>query len=164
MVALFADYVWLRLTAFFQHRARALQAEALEQLGYQAESGPWRNFYLSGAKELRDGVMDLPAPQSVTPGTVMAIPLDMFFDLLAVRLIGPKAEGKIITLNAVFTDIDEQYLLMVKNGVLNYTRGKHADQADATLATTRAALDQIALSEASLADKLASGEATIEGR
>ena len=44
--------------------ARDLQADALEQLGYQAESGPWRNFYLSAAKELRDGVIDLGAPKT----------------------------------------------------------------------------------------------------
>jgi alkyl sulfatase BDS1-like metallo-beta-lactamase superfamily hydrolase len=107
--------------------ARALQADALEQLGYQAESGPWRNFYLSGAKELRDGVMDLPAPQSGTKDVIRTTPLDMFFDLLAVRLIGPKAESKVITLNTVFTDINEQYLLTVENGVLDYTKGKQAD-------------------------------------
>lgn len=143
--------------------ARALQADALEQLGYQAESGPWRNFYLSAAKELRDGVLDLPAPKSVSPDTVRATPLDMFFDLLAVRLIGPKAAGKTIVLNAVFSDIDERYLLTVENGVLNYARGKQAGTADATLTTTRAALDEIVLGEATMADKLAAGEATIDG-
>ena len=142
--------------------ARALLADALEQLGYQAESGPWRNFYLSGAKELRDGVMVLLAPQSAMD-TIRATPLDMFFDLLAVRLIGPKAEGKVMTFNTNFTDINEQYLLSVENGVLNYTKGKQVDKADATLITTRATLDQIALGEARLVDKLATGEAKIEG-
>ncbi|MGB9371519.1 MAG: alkyl sulfatase dimerization domain-containing protein [Halobacteriota archaeon] len=143
--------------------ARALQADALEQLGYQAESGPWRNFYLSGAKELREGVMGLSAPKAVAIDVIRATPLDMFFDLLAVRLIGPKAKGKIMTLNVNFRDIDEQYVLMVENGVLNYAHGKQADQADATLITTRAALDQVVMGEASLADKLATGEANIEG-
>lgn len=38
-------------------QARNLEADALEQLGYQAESGPWRNFYLTGAQELRNGVV-----------------------------------------------------------------------------------------------------------
>jgi len=142
--------------------ARALLADALEQLGYQAESGPWRNFYLSGAKELRDGVMVLLAPQSAMD-TIRATPLDMFFDLLAVRLIGPKAEGKVMTFNTNFTDINEQYVLSVENGVLNYTKGKQVDKADATLITTRATLDQIALGEARLVDKLATGEAKIEG-
>ncbi len=78
-----------------------LQADALEQLGYQAESGPWRNFYLSAAKELRDGVIDLDTPQ-LGSDVIKATPLDMFFDLLAVRLIGPKAAGKKIVLNADF--------------------------------------------------------------
>ena len=143
--------------------ARELQADALEQLGYQAESGPWRNFYLSAAKELRDGVLDLPAPKTVSPDTVRATPLDMFFDLLAVRLIGPQAAGKTIVLNAIFTDSDEKYMLTVENGVLNYARDKQAEGADATLTTTRAALDEIVLGEATMADKLAAGEAVIEG-
>jgi alkyl sulfatase BDS1-like metallo-beta-lactamase superfamily hydrolase len=143
--------------------ARALQADALEQLGYQAESGPWRNFYLSAAKELRDGVLDLAAPKSVTPDTIRATPLDMFFDLLAVRLIGPKAVGKVITLNANFVDINEQYLLIVENGVLNYTKGKQSAQADATLTITRATLDLVLLGETTLADRLATGEVKIEG-
>ena len=49
--------------------ARDLQADALEQLGYQAEAGPWRNFYLTGAKELRDGVAKLPTPNTASPDT-----------------------------------------------------------------------------------------------
>ena len=142
--------------------ALELQADALEQLGYQAESGPWRNFYLSAAKELRDGVMDLPTPQLGTD-VIKATPLDMFFDLLAVRLIGPKAAGKKIVLNAIFPDIDEQYLLVVENGVLNYALGKQDPEADATLTLSRTALDEVILGEAKLADKLASGEAQISG-
>ncbi|MFN8472075.1 MAG: alkyl sulfatase dimerization domain-containing protein [Anaerolineae bacterium] len=143
--------------------ARELQADALEQLGYQSESGPWRNFYLSGAKELRDGVLEAAAPKSVTPDTVRATPLDMFFDLLAVRLIGPKAAGRVITLNARFTDIGEEYMLRVENGVLNYARGKQASDADATLITTREALDKVVLGEATAAEMLTASEARIEG-
>ncbi|MCL4262941.1 MAG: MBL fold metallo-hydrolase [Anaerolineae bacterium] len=143
--------------------ARDLQADALEQLGYQAESGPWRNFYLSAAKELRDGVLDLSAPKTASPDVIKAMSLDMFFDLLAVRLIGPKAAGKKLVFNASFTDTGEQYLLVVENCVLNYAKGKQSDQADATLTMTRAALDEIALGEATLADKAAAGEAHVEG-
>ena len=143
--------------------ARDLQADALEQLGYQAESGPWRNFYLSAAKELRDGVIDIATPKSTNPDIVRATPLDMFFDLLAVRLIGEKAEDTVITLNAHFTDIDEQYVLRIEHGVLNYARGRQADDADATLTTTRVVLDEVVLGEATMADKLATGQARIDG-
>lgn len=143
--------------------ARDLQADALEQLGYQAESGPWRNFYLSATKELRDGVMDIATPKSTNPDIVRATPLDMFFDLLAVRLIGEKAEDTVITLNAHFTDIDEQYVLRIEHGVLNYAKGRQADDADATLTTTRVVLDAVVLGEATMADKLATGQARIDG-
>jgi alkyl sulfatase BDS1-like metallo-beta-lactamase superfamily hydrolase len=143
--------------------ARDLQADTLEQLGYQAESGPWRNFYLSAAKELRDGVMDLGAPKTASPDVIKAMSLDMFFDLLAVRLIGPNAAGKKLVFNASFTDTGEQYLLVVENCVLNYTKGKQADEADAALIMTRAALNEIVLGEATLAEKTAVGEARIEG-
>ncbi len=143
--------------------ARDLQADALEQLGYQAESGIWRNFYLSGAKELRDGVLDLGAPKTASPDVIKAMSLDMFFDLLAVRLIGPKAAGKSLVFNANFTDIGEQYLLVVENCVLNYAKGKQSEQADATLTMTRAALNEIVLGEATLAEKTAAGEARIAG-
>ncbi len=140
-----------------------LQADTLEQLGYQAESGPWRNFYLSAAKELRDGVLDLGAPKTASPDVIKAMSLEMFFDLLAVRLIGPNAVGKKLVFNANFTDTDEQYLLVVENCVLNYAKGKQTAQADATLTMTRAALNEIVLGEATLAEKTAVGEARIEG-
>src|SRR3546814_12072945 len=68
-------------------------ADALEQLGYQAESGPWRNFYLTGAKELRDGVAQLPTPNTASPDIVRSMTPELFFDFLAVRLNGPAAAG-----------------------------------------------------------------------
>ena len=74
--------------------ARELQADALEQLGYQAESGPWRNFYLTGAQELRNGVARGPAARTTTPDIVRVMTPDMFFDYMAIRLNGPKAAGR----------------------------------------------------------------------
>ncbi len=53
--------------------ARNPEADALEQLGYQAESGPWRNFYLTGAQELRNGVVKGPTPNTASPDTVRAM-------------------------------------------------------------------------------------------
>ena len=142
--------------------ARELQANALEQLGYQAESGPWRNFYLSGAKELRDGVMVMPVTATAPPDVIRATPAEMFFDLLGIRMNGPKAEGKHIAININFTDTEELFLLVVENSVLNYSAGKQSDSADTTLTMTRAALNDIFLG-ATFADKLATGEAQLDG-
>jgi alkyl sulfatase BDS1-like metallo-beta-lactamase superfamily hydrolase len=144
--------------------ARHLQADVLEQLGYQAESGPWRNFYLSAAKELRDGVQDLAAPKGVSTDAVRATPLEMFFDQVAVRLNGPKAADKSIVLNLDVTDIGAQYVLTVEHGVLNYAKGRQATNADVTVTITRSALNSLVVGEATIPQKLAAGEVKIEGR
>ena len=53
--------------------ARLLQADTLEQLGYQTEASTWRGIYLTGAKELRDGVMSFPTAVSASADAVRAI-------------------------------------------------------------------------------------------
>jgi alkyl sulfatase BDS1-like metallo-beta-lactamase superfamily hydrolase len=143
--------------------AKNLQADALEQLGYQAESGPWRNFYLTGAKELRAGVAKLPTPDTASPDTVRAMSLDLFFDYLAMRLNGPKADGKRIVLNFDFTDVKEKYALEMVNGVLNHTPGRSAQNADATVTLARETLNQIVLKQATLKNAIASGGVKIAG-
>jgi alkyl sulfatase BDS1-like metallo-beta-lactamase superfamily hydrolase len=142
--------------------ARNLQADAFEQLGYQAESGPWRNFYLCGAKELRDGISKAAAPNTDSPDMVRAMELNQLFDFLAIKLNGPNASGKTITLNFTFTDTDEDYTLTLKNSVLNY-RKKLADDPDATYTLTRADLNDIVLKQAKGADLVKAGKIKIEG-
>jgi alkyl sulfatase BDS1-like metallo-beta-lactamase superfamily hydrolase len=143
--------------------AKNLQADALEQMGYQAESGPWRNFYLTGAQELRKGVEKLPAANTASPDTVRAMSLDLFFDFLAMRLNGPKAAGKRIALNFDFTDVKEKYVLEMVNGVLNHTPGRQAEKADATMTLTRETLNQIVLREKKLADAIKAGDVKVAG-
>jgi alkyl sulfatase BDS1-like metallo-beta-lactamase superfamily hydrolase len=143
--------------------AKDLQADALEQLGYQAESGPWRNFYLTGAQELRNGVAKLPTPNTASPDTVRAMDLDLFFDFLAMRLNGPKAEGKKITLNFDFTDLKQKYALEMVHGVLNHTEGVQAKDADATVTLTRDTLNKIVLKETTLKDAIAKGDIKVSG-
>jgi alkyl sulfatase BDS1-like metallo-beta-lactamase superfamily hydrolase len=87
--------------------ARRLGAAALEQLGYAAESATWRNAYLLGALELRQGRPDTAARAPVSPDLVRAMSLDLFFDYLAVRLNGEKAEGHRFVLNWIFPDRDD---------------------------------------------------------
>jgi alkyl sulfatase BDS1-like metallo-beta-lactamase superfamily hydrolase len=143
--------------------ARELQADALEQLGYQAESGPWRNFYLSGAKELREGVKNLPTPDTSSPDTIRAMGLDLFFDYLAMRLNGPRAAGRTITLNFQFPDTGEKYCLEMANGVLNHTEGMQKEDADATISLSREKLNAIILKETTLPQAITDGQVKIEG-
>jgi len=144
--------------------ARELNADALEQLGYQSESGPWRNFYLTGAKELRDGVMELPAPNTSSPDTVSSMSLEMFFDYLGVRLNGEKAAGKQIILNLDFPDTKQKYTLSVENGAVSYSANRHAAKADANVTIPRTILNGIVLGETTLADQVKADNVTIEGK
>lgn len=73
---------------------RDLLADTLEQLGYQAESGVWRNFYLTGAKELRDGVVKVEAPKGGSlPDLVRAMTLDLLYDYLGSASTVPMRPG-----------------------------------------------------------------------
>lgn len=113
--------------------ARQLQASALEQLGYQAESGQWRNFYLTGASELRNGVNAAATPRTLSPDMISALSLENLFDYLAVRLNGPAAAGKHTVINFEFTDSGDRFVVTLVNGVLRYTPGKIAADADTSV-------------------------------
>jgi len=139
-----------------------LLADTYEQLGYQAESGPWRGVYLQGAYELRNGVPNAGGLVTASPDTIRAMPPEMLFDYLAVRLNGPKAAGKKIALNIDFTDLKRQYGLMVENAVLNY--GKPLAQPDAKLTMSKSTLDAIQLKEITLEQAITKGDLKIEGK
>ncbi len=143
--------------------ARNLEADALEQLGYQAESGPWRNFYLSGAKELREGVVKAGSPTTSSPDTIRAMDPDLLFDYMGVRLNADKAKGKEINLNIVLTDTNQKYNLELKNSTLSHIADVQADHADATLTLTRQSLDKVLLKEITLQQEIDDGEVKIEG-
>ena len=86
---------------------KELLADAYEQMGYQAESGPWRSVYLQGAYELRNGVPSAGGINTASPDVIKAMTPELLFDYLAVRLNGPKAAGKKIGLNVNFTDLNK---------------------------------------------------------
>jgi alkyl sulfatase BDS1-like metallo-beta-lactamase superfamily hydrolase len=143
--------------------ARNLMADASEQLGYQSEAGTWRGWYLSAAKDLREGVKPLPVLGFASPETVAAMPLELFFDYLSIRLNGPKAEDKLIRLNMSLPDTKDNYLLVVQYGVLQYHKGRMAEDADATLVIDRSTLNQVIERKLKLEQGVASGKVKISG-
>ena len=142
--------------------ARNLQADALEQLGYQAEAATWRNNYLTAAYELRNGV-HTPPLSPVSPDVVTAMTIPMFFDFMGVRLNGPKADGKTIVLNWDFTDVGEKYILNLENSALTYLSNKQEPDADATITLTRTVFDAITLEKATFEKEIADGNIKIQG-
>lgn len=143
--------------------ARHLEADALEQLGYQAESGPWRNFYLTGAQELRNGVQKLPTPNTASPDTVKAMSPEMFFDYLGVHIDGEKAANAKAVFNIDLGSDGGKYKLELENGVLNHTAGAEAKDADATITLNRETLNKIILKEETLKQAVDKGEVKVTG-
>jgi alkyl sulfatase BDS1-like metallo-beta-lactamase superfamily hydrolase len=141
---------------------KLLLADTLEQLGYQAESGPWRSVYLQGAYELRNGVPNAGGTNTASPDTIRAMPPSMLFDYLAVRLNPEKAAGKKMTINIDFTDINEKHSLNIENAVLNHTT-RYADKPDTTVTLTKKVLDDIQLGQTTLEQEIASGQVKITG-
>ena len=144
-------------------QARSLQADALEQLGYQSESAVFRNFYLFGAKELREGVRRPYARAVIPPDVFQALAPAMIFDSMAIRLNPQKAAGKSIVINWRFTDTDERYVLSLENSVLNNSAGRQAKKADCSVKLTRDLFNKVISGQASFAARVASGQITYEG-
>ena len=115
---------------------RALLADTLEQLGYQSESAPWRNFYLCGALELRQGLPETKAFQA-SGGIAAGMPIENFFQTLAVRLLPTAADGLAVSILLNLTDMDANYLVTIKNSVFNYFKNKDT-AADTTLTISSA--------------------------
>ena len=166
------DYRWavqvLHLLVFADpenQAARLLQADAYEQMGYQAEGPQWRGVFLSAAKELRAGVQ--PAPFSTaSPDTILAMPVGILFDFAAVHLDGPRAAEADVRIDFVFSDAaDEQdrlWRMWVARGVLNARRGSSPD-VQLTVTGAKPALIAALLQPAE-ADKLAaSGQIMLAG-
>ncbi|MNY86418.1 Metallo-beta-lactamase superfamily protein [compost metagenome] len=142
--------------------ARSLQADALEQLGYQSEAGTWRNAYLVGAKELRDGVLK---PSGSTQGldVVRGMSQELLFDFIALRLNHEKLDGIKADINMVFTDLKETWALELSNSVLNNTKGRVLKSPDVTLTLTRPVFLSMLMQGKKLPDLVQAGLAKVEG-
>jgi alkyl sulfatase BDS1-like metallo-beta-lactamase superfamily hydrolase len=144
--------------------AAMLAAAALEQMGYQAESATWRNAYLQGALELRHGPPQLPGTSTASADLVRALPLDLWFDTLAMRLDGRRAAGLRLRIGWHFSDTGERVLLNLENCALTHRLGVHDDGADAQISLTRATLDEITLQRSSFPAEVQAGRVKVEGR
>jgi alkyl sulfatase BDS1-like metallo-beta-lactamase superfamily hydrolase len=143
-------------------KAANLLADIYTQLGYMAESGSWRDFYLTGASELRNGILDLPTPNTSSVDMVKALPLDLFFDLMAVRLNGPKAAKKDRKLNFVISDTDEKAILIISNGTLHHRMGQ-SDEDAPTFNISSDGLVALNSKQKTSGELLKDGSAKIEG-
>ncbi|WP_152228115.1 alkyl sulfatase dimerization domain-containing protein [Pseudomonas sp. SCB32] len=142
--------------------AKALQAEALEQLGYQSENALWRNIYLTGAMELRGGVPVYDAG-ATKADVVKSMDPSQFFDFLAIRLDSDKAQGHDMVMNWEFTDIGKDYAVTLRNGVLTHRNDEKSANANVTIRLAKATLDQISLRKLDFPTAIKQGDIKLEG-
>src|SRR6478609_8405194 len=143
--------------------ARAMLADTFEQLGYASESSTWRNAYLFGAQELRQGMPKAPPRSTMPRETLAALRTEQLWDVLGVRLNGPKAEGKRIVLNWSFTDTGETFVLNLENCALTYAAGAQAADADAGFTLARGVLDEVIAKLTTFPDAVSSGKIKVVG-
>ena len=143
-------------------QAKALEADMLEQMGYQSENATWRNIFLAGAQELRHGVADV-AGKPPSPSMIAAMTTDMIFDSLAARLMGPLVGPSAIAMNWVFTDTDENYAVTISNGAMSNVPDKRDPLADVTLSLRRDTLNRLMAGELSLRQVLDDQLITVTG-
>ncbi len=143
--------------------ARELQADALEQLGYQSENATWRNAYLTGAQELRNGVAAAASKGGSADDLVRALTPTLFFDYLGVRVDAAKAAAQDLTINWHFTDLNQDYALTLRNGVLTHRDLTRHGQADVEVSMSKATLDRIALKQTGFLKEATVGDIDISG-
>jgi alkyl sulfatase BDS1-like metallo-beta-lactamase superfamily hydrolase len=143
--------------------ARALAADAFEQLGYLAESATWRNAYLLGAQELRQGVLPARPRQALDAEMIAALPAGLVFDYLGTTLNGPRAEQARMVLNWRFTDSGESLASTLDHAALTHVPGKIATAADAAVTTTRRVFNAIVLRQTTFADAERRGDLSFTG-
>ena len=143
--------------------ARALLADAYEQMGYQAESAGWRNTYLTGAQELRNGQLSPGAPKTASADVISEMDVPMLLDYIAVQVDSIKAQHTPFTMNVVMKDSKEIYFVEMSNGNLNNIKVDKQRKADATITLDEEGFDKILLGKAKLVDLIESGQATSVG-
>ena len=148
-------------------RARNLQADALEQLGYQAESSTFRNSYLMGAQELRDGPPQSAEARVRARSLIKAMSIDQVFDTLGLRTISENIGGLSLCVNWLFTDMagtpDEKWILGLSNRTIYATQGRHDASSVATVQISRDLFLEVIAQTTTFVDELQKGTVTIEG-
>ena len=143
--------------------ALQMQAYAYRQLGYQAESGPWRDIYLSGALELQSESREQFHDPGLARAFVQQVPLMQFMKALSVRLDAEKAEAELLVINVLFTDQQQNFVLTVRNSVLHYQQLPAANNADASIALTKNLFVDLLLGQVGIQQLLTTDELQVDG-
>ncbi|MFC3680441.1 alkyl/aryl-sulfatase [Bacterioplanoides pacificum] len=144
------------------HSGRQLLARSYRQLGFQSESGPWRDVYLSAAQELLQGVSDNAIDISKMKDVLMQSPVSNFFDSMSVRLKAEQAD-EFQSLVIHFTDLNESHYLWIENAVLHHRPVRASDNSELRLNVSHELFVDMLLGSAGLKQTLLSDELSVDG-
>ena len=142
--------------------ARALQADAFEKIAFGAENGTWRNVFLVGAKELRDGEPATAANRGA-PDLLGALTVEQMLSSIAIRIDGPQAWDLHVVLSFVITDLDETYVFELRNGVANHRRTTAPAEGSTTLALARRSLIELFTGRLDFGEAVGDGRIVLDG-
>jgi alkyl sulfatase BDS1-like metallo-beta-lactamase superfamily hydrolase len=142
-------------------RARDMLAASFEQMAWATETAPWRNIYLSGARELRG--LAASGSGANTSEIAMSTPLADLLDLMAVRLSPEKAAGADLSIGIVLPDSGERRLVTVKNRVLVHQPWTEGAAPAVTLTSPRRVFLGLVGGQVKAADAVQKGLLRIEG-
>ena len=143
--------------------ARNMLAEAYRQMAYQAESGPWRDIYLTGAKELSEGIINQASAVFSAKEFFLQVPLIEFMKALSVTLDAEKAEGQRLKINVSFRELDQNFVLSIRNSVMYYRELPADEGADASITIGRELFFQIMMKQVGIVDLVGSEDLQVEG-
>ncbi len=140
--------------------ARSLQASTFEQLAFGAENATWRNAYLAGARELRDGPFGTPVAAA---GLVAALSVEQVFQTVAIRVDGPKAWDEHLVLSWVFGDLGRTYVTELRNGTFVQRPSVRPAPGSTVFRLTRTLLIEILTGQTELTQAIADGALEVDG-
>jgi alkyl sulfatase BDS1-like metallo-beta-lactamase superfamily hydrolase len=142
--------------------ARSLQADTFEQLAFGCENGTWRSAFLTGAAELRRGIIGVPL-SSGSSDLSAALTVEQLLSALAICVDGPRAWGEHLMISFVVDDLEETHVVELRHGTLVRRRADAPAPGSTTFTLTRPALGGLLAGALDLGEALADGRVSVEG-
>ncbi len=142
--------------------ARSLQADTFEQLAFGSENGTWRNAFLSGAAELRNGIFGTPV-SAEAPDLFAALTVEQLLSSIAIRVDGPRAWDEHLVFSLVVTDLDATHVVELRHGTLVHRRVDAPAEGSTVFTGSRAVIGAVLAGGIDVGAAVADGQLSVEG-
>ncbi|WP_421721578.1 alkyl/aryl-sulfatase [Acinetobacter guerrae] len=145
-------------------QAKDLQTKVFTQLGYMSEASTWRNFYLTGAQELQTGTPKKGVTSLVLLDMLQHTPVERFLESMAASLNAERAQDVNLTMNLIFSDLNQVYEIKVNHAVMNFKEVKQpVANADVNLTLTKPFFLKMMTGQSGALDLMFSKDTQIQG-